>query len=54
MFLDQKDLEAMVMGPQGQPEAILKGLDSDIVTLKRQVGFGIFVTFELTLYVISS
>lgn len=37
MYLDQKDLEDMLSGDPGAPEAILKGLESEIVTLKRQV-----------------
>ncbi|PVD26346.1 hypothetical protein C0Q70_14017 [Pomacea canaliculata] len=37
MYLDQEDLMAMVSGPPGQAEAILKALDSEIVSLKRQV-----------------
>ncbi|KAK7104924.1 REST corepressor 3-like [Littorina saxatilis] len=37
MYLDAADLLAMVTGPPGQSQAILKALDGDIVTLKRQV-----------------
>lgn len=39
MYLDQEDLMAMVSGPPGQAEAILKALDSEIVSLKRQVRY---------------
>ncbi|KAL8608668.1 hypothetical protein ACOMHN_002897 [Nucella lapillus] len=37
MYLDSSDLLAMVTGQPTQPEAILKSLDNDIVSLKRQV-----------------
>ena len=37
MYLDQNDLLAMVSGPPSQPEAILKSLDSELVSLKRMV-----------------
>lgn len=37
MYLHYEDLMSMVSGPPGQAEAILKHLDSDIVSLKRQV-----------------
>ena len=37
MYLDQNDLMAMVTGPPGQAEAILRALDGEVVTLKRQV-----------------
>ncbi|KAK0052184.1 REST corepressor 3 [Biomphalaria pfeifferi] len=37
MYLDQNDLLAMVSGPPNQPEAILKSLDSELISLKRMV-----------------
>ncbi|CAG5119809.1 unnamed protein product, partial [Candidula unifasciata] len=37
MYLDHNDLLAMVSGPPNQPEAILKSLDSELVSLKRMV-----------------
>lgn len=37
MYLDQNDLMAMVTGLPGQSEAILRALDGEVVTLKRQV-----------------
>lgn len=37
MYLDHNDLLAMVSGPPSQPEAILKSLDSELVSLKRMV-----------------
>ena len=38
MYLHNDDLMDMVTGQPGKPLAILKALDSHIVTLKRQVG----------------
>nr|KAG5714571.1 hypothetical protein BaRGS_007017 [Batillaria attramentaria] len=37
MYLHSEDLMSMVSGPPGQAEAVLKQLDSEIVSLKRQV-----------------
>ncbi|XP_064601517.1 REST corepressor 1-like [Liolophura sinensis] len=37
MFLNNEDLQSIVTGPPGQGEAILKSLDSELVSLKRQV-----------------
>ena len=37
MFLNYDDLVAIATGPPGQGEAILKQLDAEIVTMKRQV-----------------
>lgn len=37
MYLSSEDLKAMVTGPQGKAEAILKTLDSELVTSKRTV-----------------
>jgi len=37
MYLQAEDLKAMVSGPAGQPEAILKNLDSELVAAKRNV-----------------
>lgn len=37
MYLSNDDLKSMVTGPPGQAEAILKSLDSELVTAKRQV-----------------
>ncbi|XP_062595549.1 REST corepressor 1-like isoform X1 [Saccostrea cucullata] len=37
MFLNYEDLQVIVNGPQGQAEALLKSLDQELVSLKRQV-----------------
>lgn len=37
MYLNKEDLQAMISGPPGQPEALVKALDTELVTLKRQV-----------------
>lgn len=37
MYLNNEDLKSMVTGPSGQAEAILKSLDAELVTAKRQV-----------------
>lgn len=37
MHLDKNDLTLLASGPNGQGEAILKALDSEVVSLKRQV-----------------
>ncbi|XP_052273976.1 REST corepressor 1-like isoform X2 [Dreissena polymorpha] len=37
MYLSNEDLKAMVTGPPGQAEAILKNLDAELVTAKRTV-----------------
>ena len=37
MYLSKEDLQAMVSGPPGQPEALVKALDTELVTLKRAV-----------------
>jgi len=37
MYLSYDDLVAIVTGPPGQDDAILKGMDSEVISLKRQV-----------------
>lgn len=37
MCLQYEDLVAMATGPQGQGDAILRAMDSELVALKRQV-----------------
>ena len=37
MYLNKEDIQAMVTGPAGQPEALVKALDTELVTLKRAV-----------------
>ena len=37
MYLSNDDLKSMVSGPPGQAEAILKSLDTELVSAKRQV-----------------
>ncbi|WAR18988.1 RCOR3-like protein [Mya arenaria] len=37
MYLQAEDLKSMVTGPQGQAEALLKNLDSELVAAKRSV-----------------
>ena len=37
MFINLPDLMTMVNGPPGQGEAILRGLDSEILNLKRNI-----------------
>ncbi len=37
MYLHNEDLQAMVSGPQGQAETLLKALDSELITAKRMV-----------------
>ena len=37
MYLNKEDIQAMVSGPAGQPEALVKALDTELVTLKRAV-----------------
>ncbi|XP_050407195.1 REST corepressor 1 [Patella vulgata] len=37
MYLNQEDIMAMVSGPPGQPESLLKSLDAELVSLKQQV-----------------
>lgn len=37
MHLNYQDLMAIAAGPPGQGDAILKGLDSELCSLKRQV-----------------
>ena len=37
MYLNKEDIQPMVSGPPGQPEALVKALDTELVTLKRQV-----------------
>lgn len=43
MYLNYQDLMSIASGPAGQGDAILKGLDSELCSLKRQVrGFSGF------------
>ncbi|KAK3093319.1 hypothetical protein FSP39_014033 [Pinctada imbricata] len=37
MYINNEDLKGLVMGPPGQGEALLKSLDQELVSLKRQV-----------------
>lgn len=37
MYLNNEDIQALVTGPPGQPEALLKALDAEIVSAKRTV-----------------
>lgn len=37
MYLNYEDLQVIVNGPQGQADALLKSLDQELVSLKRQV-----------------
>lgn len=37
MFVDKEDLMLLATGPPGTGEAILRGLDQEIVSIKRQV-----------------
>lgn len=37
MYLNNDDLQSFVSGPPGQAEALLKSLDTELVSLKRQV-----------------
>lgn len=39
MYINHDDLIAMASGPAGQGEQMLKAMDREIVSLKRQVAF---------------
>lgn len=43
MYLNYDDLIAIATGPPGQGEALLKQLDTELVSLKRQVRLGLIV-----------
>lgn len=38
MHLTHEDLKSIALGPPGQGDAILKSMDSEVISLKRQVG----------------
>lgn len=48
MYLNYQDLMSIASGPAGQGDAILKGLDSELCSLKRQV-LNAFVALSLSL-----
>lgn len=48
MYLNNEDLKAMVTGPVGKAEAILKTLDSELVSAKRTVSIFHFHFFIVT------
>lgn len=42
MYLSEEDLRLMLTGPPQQAEQILKSLDMDLISLKRQVRFSYY------------
>lgn len=48
MYLNNEDLKAMVTGPVGKAEAILKNLDSELVSAKRTVTMILLLIYVLT------